>query len=95
MLGDSQELPPDALPAPQPAEPARAKRTTCEFCECRLTPSGELLELGGKARQFRDHATKIEDLTNALSRETTRADTLKNEVARLRAELDKKKGFFS
>jgi predicted nucleic acid-binding Zn-ribbon protein len=36
------------------------RKIICEFCECRLAPSGEVLQLGEKAKKFRDHSDEME-----------------------------------
>ena len=36
------------------------RKIVCEFCECRLAPSGEVLQLGEKAKRYRDHSDEME-----------------------------------
>lgn len=75
----------DPDPAPPSPGSNKPKRIACEFCECSLSGSGEILgKLSGKAREFRGHAETIE-------RQTGEIDTLKRQVADLTAELTAKK----
>ena len=43
------------------------QKIICEFCGCKLAPSGEVLELGEKAKQFRDHPETKERLEKKIS----------------------------
>lgn len=72
-------LPPDPTPTPAPA--SAAKKIRCEFCGCQLVTSGEVLEMGEKARSYRDMS---EHLTNAradLARVNERIRELETQLA--------------
>lgn len=72
--------PPDLLPGDDPPAPApRHRATVCEFCDCRLTASGEVLHFSEKAKRWRDGdlesaatAKKVAQLERDL--ETARSD---------------------
>jgi hypothetical protein len=44
---------PDPAPAPEPR-----RKITCEFCQCVLTPSGEIVTMSEVTRGYRDSAEK-------------------------------------
>lgn len=77
-------VPPDAPPI---TPPARAPKVTCEFCECQLTPAGDVLKMSAKAREL----NKLEDVITALKEQLAAArgevTTLTQSVAELRAQL--------
>lgn len=68
-------------PAAPPVNPPISRRgCVCEFCECTLAPSGEVLKVGDKAKLFRRHDEAIEKKDKEISR-------LETEVADLKAKL--------
>lgn len=71
----------DTAPAPAPAPaPAARRQCTCEYCGCQLAPSGEVIRMGDKAKEFRRH----EDIVDAKDKEISR---LNAEIADLKAKL--------
>lgn len=63
---------PDVL---DPPSPARTRRVTCEFCECVLSPEGEVLKRGARAKAMMELADQVETLTATLAvRDQTIAD---------------------
>lgn len=71
------ELAPDVAPASGSGDRAAGRGCTCEFCECRLTASGEVLRLGAKAKGFREHETTVEALKKQIDELTKERDILK------------------
>lgn len=69
----------DTAPPAAPPSPAR-RQCTCEFCGCYLAPSGEVLRMGDKAKEFRRH----EDIVDAKDKEIAR---LGAEITDLKAKL--------
>jgi hypothetical protein len=64
--GDPADLIPPADPPPGPRRPS-PQLLTCEFCECRLTPTGDVLKLSDKAKAWRDTEGDREKLTKRLA----------------------------
>jgi len=60
-------------PAPAPAPAREGRGCTCEFCGCTLTPRGEVLRMGDKAKEFRDTEEKLEKLRKDVSAAEGRA----------------------
>jgi hypothetical protein len=63
--------PPNPLES-NPAVPPHAGTTPhqkiiCEFCQCKLAPSGEVLELGEKSKSFRDFPEAKEKLEKRIA----------------------------
>jgi hypothetical protein len=70
-------------PEPPPRVPARApgEYVACEFCECKLTRTGEVYSLSEKAREYRDskethrkEVAKLTEETENLRRTLTAKD---------------------
>lgn len=73
----------------------RATSVTCEFCECRLSAAGDVLQRSPKARALIDQ-------DDAFAKATQKIATLDAKIAELQTELaariapvptDKKRGF--
>jgi hypothetical protein len=80
------ETDPLATPVAPPPPPARgASRPTCEFCECRLTHSGEVLEFSEKAKGFRKHSQTIEELNGTIATLRQEKETAEAKVRELEA----------
>lgn len=77
----------DPLNTDPPRSPAPdvRRKCVCEFCECKLTPQGEIIEMGEKAKRFRNHDNVLE----GKDREITR---LSAEIAALKVENEQLKG---
>lgn len=75
--------PPNPLEnSPQPhAGTTPHQKIICEFCQCKLAPSGEVLELGEKAKSFRDFPEKQEKLQKRITE-------LENELSNARTEIE-------
>lgn len=85
----------------RPVPPPPGATRKCEFCGSGINANGEVLQLSDRARILRDleathrtletaHATLKAEHSTA----TTKVEELSREVARLTAELDKKKKNF-
>lgn len=73
----------DTLP-PNPDD--RKKRIACEFCECNLTPAGELSgKLSARARKLRDLENTVEDITAKLARSEEALAAARTEVESLKS----------
>lgn len=75
------------LPAnrPDPNPPISRRGCTCEFCDCQLAPSGEVLRMGDKAKNFRRHEEVVEKKDAEISR-------LQAEITDLKAKLQAAQG---
>ena len=58
---------------------------TCEFCDCRISRSGEVLKLGAKAKGFRDSDGQIEKLTDKIAGLEARIVELNSDLEAARA----------
>lgn len=67
-------------PTPTPVAPRRTGIIQCEFCQCGLTPAGEVLTRGDKARSI----LRLEDKLDSVTRELTQTQ---EELARVKDEL--------
>jgi len=76
--------PPVDPPAPAPAAPA-TRTIVCEFCECRLTPAGEVMRMGDRARRVLKDEQTIEDLKADNARLAAELQTATNDLRELRA----------
>jgi hypothetical protein len=81
-LPDPDPVPPIVVPIARPER----KRIECEFCECQLTPAGEVLQRGDRAKKFQRQDERIEDLERQLQLITEDRDFYKREH---KAELDR------
>ena len=57
----------------------------CEFCECKISRSGEVMKLGAKAKGFRDSEGEIEKLTDTIAKREAEIATLKSDLEAARA----------
>lgn len=57
---DADLIPPSPEPEPESAPKRSSRSVVCEFCECKLTPDGEILKLGARARKLRDLEDELE-----------------------------------
>jgi hypothetical protein len=73
----------DTNPAPPPPPPP-PRRLVCEYCECQLSPKGEVMAMGAKAKEFRKHEEIVEGKDKEIAR-------LQNEITALKAERDELK----
>lgn len=79
-------MPDDLLPSAEPAAPVhQPKHCICEFCECTLVPSGEVLKMGAKARSFRDIGERLEIAKADLTKARDRVAQLEAEIGELKA----------
>ena len=62
---------------------AEHRKIICEFCQCRLAPSGEVLELGEKAKKFRDHSDEMEKLQKQIREQEGKIQSLNARVSEL------------
>jgi len=81
-------MPDDLLPPVDPPDPIgdpaprRRASLVCEFCDCKLTPVGDVLNVSDKARNFR----KLEDRIEILTADLTKAQA---DLAAAQADLRK------
>ena len=84
-------MPDDPLNTDTPATPipSRERRgCVCEFCECTLAPSGEVLKMGDAAKIFRKHEEIVEKKDNEITRLTAELAEAKRERDALKAASD-------
>lgn len=74
----------DPLP-PGDGDANKRTKITCEFCECSLSASGDVLKIGGKAKAFRDSEGAIEKLNDRIAALETEAAQLKTDLEAARA----------
>jgi hypothetical protein len=60
------------------------QKIVCEFCGCKLAPSGEVLELGEKAKVYRDHPETKEKLEKRILELDAELRTANAEIAALK-----------
>lgn len=53
-------------PDPPSSVPARGPRIVCEFCQCSLTPAGDVLKMSDTARAFNKQGDTIDTLRDDL-----------------------------
>lgn len=82
-------LPPDELP---PA-PARSRELKCEHCDCRLTPTGDVLRMSDTARGHLRSAEKIEKLTARVGDLETELREARAKIAELSTVRESKRSF--
>lgn len=94
-------LPPPAPPPPAPPEPpppapsGRQTRTIeCEFCGCRLFPTGEVMARGDQAKRFANLDIKLETLEAENERLTHDVEAARSELSALKAAATTKKPLF-
>jgi uncharacterized protein YlxW (UPF0749 family) len=79
---------PEPTPPPVPAR-VPGTYTTCEFCECKVTRSGEVYSMSEKARGFRDtnesHRKEVAKLNEQIENLQREIATKQNELAALRS----------
>jgi hypothetical protein len=85
MENDPNPLPPPpiAIVEPPVPAPARPRKVVCEFCECELSPAGEVLRRGEKARVYLDIESDLDTekkVCSDLRAENTRLATRINEL---------------
>jgi hypothetical protein len=85
--------PADVLPPSDPAPRApRSGAIVCEFCECRLAASGEVLKISTTAKGYRDgaesHTRAVADLEAKIAALSTQLAAANARIA----ELDPKPG---
>ena len=68
-------------PLPKGDDERGPSSLVCEFCECKVSRSGEVIKLGAKAKLFRDSDGQIEKLTDRIS-------ALDAEIAALKQDLE-------
>lgn len=85
-------------PPPQPAAP-RSPGTgylQCDFCECKLTKTGEVYAVSEKARDFRDgnekHRKEVAKLEEQIQQLTSQLTTKDAELAALKGSPAKRSG---
>jgi len=68
---------------PRPATPViqPGRKIVCEFCGCQVTPQGEVMRMGDKAKEFRDHE-------NVVLKKDREIERLNTELAAVRQELE-------
>jgi hypothetical protein len=72
-------LPPGDNDPPAPAPRPRAG-LVCEYCECRLTPTGDVLKLSDKAKRWRDTEGAGDKLTARITALERENDDLKTKL---------------
>lgn len=67
-------------PNPAPVRSGDMARPVCEFCECNLTHTGQVLKFSDKAKRYRRHDDTIEELNGKIA-------TLETQLREARAKL--------
>jgi len=75
-------LPAVGDPAPTPAPP-RSSKPVCEYCECVLTPSGEVFKMSDRAKQLRRQGETIEEKDRRIAELERELGELKTKYAEL------------
>lgn len=78
---------PDPMPAPAPAPGSGS--IICEFCECTLARSGDVLKVGKRAKRMRDLEDDIEGRDRTIAEKDAEIATLRSRVAELEAKQPK------
>ena len=79
MPGDPAEI----LPNDPPPSPRRAARVTCDFCQCELAPSGDVLKMSDRARSMRDGDDEIKKRDKRVTELETEIAEHKRKIAEL------------
>jgi hypothetical protein len=74
--------PPDPPPTP-PTPEIRRRGNVCEFCECRLTGDGEIINMGEKAKRMRKSQEEIEKLEGIIATLRQEKEDLQRKVTEL------------
>lgn len=82
------ESDPPEPPAPVPAR-APGAYTVCEFCECKVTRTGEVYSMSEKARAYRD---ANESHRKEIARLNEQIENLQREISAKQAEISALKG---
>lgn len=69
-------------PLPPPA--STRQKIICEFCDCQVTPRGEVIVIGEKAKKFRKHEEIVEGKDAEIARLNAEISALKQERDALR-----------
>jgi hypothetical protein len=75
--------PPEPDPAPDPS-PRRRAPIVCEYCDCTLTPIGDVLKVSDKARTLRKQGDRIDTLLAEIEQAKTDLAAAKAEIQILR-----------
>lgn len=73
----------DSRPIPTLPSADLTRKLNCEFCNCRLTPNGEIIEMGEKAKTFRLQEETKEKLNKTISDLQAENADLKRQVQAL------------
>lgn len=90
----SDDPDPENLP-PAGAGAAGSRRIVCEFCECSLANSGDVLKRSARAKELMKLEDTVETLTRELDEARTSAAALKTELDAAKLELSTKKNHSS
>lgn len=90
MAADADEIldPPD-----EQKETPRAKKLTCEFCDCRLSQSGEVIHRSEKAKSFMDLEKSKTELEGKLSTMQAELEETKTKLLEATKPIARKKSF--
>lgn len=91
-------MPDELLPAPEPIAPAPRESDvyrTCDFCGCKLTKRGEVMQLGEKAREFQKHDQAIEDRNARIAALESETRDLKDKIMQLEGRRRSTESIFS
>lgn len=80
---------PDPIPVSAPARIPGTGYLQCDFCDCKLTKTGEVYEVSEKARNFRDDKEKHGKAVERLNEQIT---ALQAQVTAKDAEISALKG---
>jgi len=72
-------------PLPKGDDDKTPTTLVCEFCECKISRSGEVIKLGAKAKAFRDSDGEIEKLTETIGKRDEQIAQLKTDLEAARS----------
>lgn len=60
----------------------------CEFCGCRLTAKGEVIQLSARARELRNHETQLAGIQAELTAARSELSSAQQRIAELEKQLE-------
>ncbi len=78
-------------PMPVPDSGEKPLSVVCEFCECKLTRRGQVIEISGKAKDLRRLQDRIDKVETTSGEQAETITRLERELAEARAAAPKPK----
>jgi septal ring factor EnvC (AmiA/AmiB activator) len=76
-----------AVPDPMPKGDDKPTSVTCEFCECKLTRRGQVIDISEKAKSLRRLQDGNDKHEAKLAEQAERITTLERELAEAKARI--------